>query len=330
MVVLPYSRTLAAQVVARSTRSFTRPATINSLSRVTCACANKDGQTNRGSEWIDLGAFYRRARSYATTATKPASRPKAHTGRAAAKRTTTTKKAASTSATKKPTRRTKKKTVKKPKPKVKKAPSKTALAQKARKAQSDLRAAALLEEPKQLPSTAFSLILVEESHKAGDVRSRAAAASGRYKNLSPEEREQYNHQANENRQKNAVAYKKWVQSHTPLEIKQANNARRTLVRKAKAEGKKKRFTPIHDDRSVKGHRNAYTFFFADRHASGDLKGMSVGESGKLIGKEWKELSATERRAYDSKAEADKNRYDEELKSVYGLDPPKPRTRKASS
>lgn len=34
--------------------------------------------------------------------------------------------------------------------------------------------------------------------------------------------------------------------------------------------------------------------------------------------------------YDDKAEADKNRYNEELRSVYGLEPPKPRTRKSTT
>lgn len=46
---------------------------------------------------------------------------------------------------------------------------------------------------------------------------------------------------------------------------------------------------------MKAPRNAYTFFFADRHLSGDMSGMSVGESGKLLGREWNSLSAAEKK-----------------------------------
>lgn len=99
-----------------------------------------------------------------------------------------------------------------------------------------------------------------------------------------------NHEANVNAQKNAQAYKKWVQSHTPLEIKKANNARKQLTAQAKAAGHKTIYRQIQDDRTVKQPRNAYSYFFSDRHASGDLKGLSVGESGKLIGREWAQLS----------------------------------------
>jgi hypothetical protein len=141
-----------------------------------------------------------------------------------------------------------------------------------------------------------------------------------------------------NKEKNVAAYKRWVQSHTPLEIKQANSARRALARKAKAAGKKTTYPSIKDDRTVKQARNAYSYFFADRHASGDLKGLSIGEAGKLLGREWKELSSSEVQVnihtdllvthptdsvqiYTNKAEADKTRYVEEYKTVYGIDSP---------
>lgn len=181
MAVFPVPRTLASRLLARTSRSFTRPSPVNPLLRVACdPSANKAGNNHRG-DWSDLALFYKHARTYATATKKPVGRPKAHTGRAAAstKKTTPKKKA-----TKKPK---KKKVVKKPK--AKKAPSKTALVKQARKAASDLRAAALLEEPKQLPSTAFSVILVEEAKKTKAFTGTASAASARYKNLSSEERE---------------------------------------------------------------------------------------------------------------------------------------------
>ncbi|KIW12978.1 hypothetical protein PV08_08165 [Exophiala spinifera] len=311
MAVFPVPRTLASRLLARTTRSFTRPSPVNPLLRVVCnSSANKSGDGRRG-DWSDLTLFYKDARTYATATKKPAGKPKAHVGRAAAGKKKATPK-------KKATKKPKKKAVKKPK--AKKAPSKTALAQQARKALSDLRAAALLEEPKQLPSTAFSVILVEEAKKSKAFAGSATAASEKYRNLSSEEREQYNHQANQNKQQNTIAYKNWVQSYTPLQIKQANNARHQLTKKAKAAGKKTKYPTIQDDRAVKAPRNAYTFFFTDRHLSGDMSGMSVGESGKLLGREWKNLSAAEKKPYNDKADADRARYVEECRSVYGVDP----------
>merc|ERR1712000_3933 len=182
-----------------STRTFTRPSAVKPIARVSCHCSGNKEQTNNGGTWLDLAAFSKHARTYATASPKPASRPKAHTGRTPAKRTATTK--TTTSTKKKTAKPSKKKAAKKSKPKTraKKAPSKTSIAQKARKAQLDLRA------------------------------------------------------------------------------------------KAQAAGKKTRFTPIHDDRTVKSRRNAYSFFFAERHSSGDLRGMTVAESGKLLGREWKKM-----------------------------------------
>lgn len=180
MAVFPVPRTLASRLLARTSRSFTRPSPANPLLRVACnSSSNKSGNTHCG-DWSDLALFYKNARNYATATKKPAGRPKAHTGRAAASTKKTTPK-------KKATKKPKKKAVKKPK--AKKAPSKTALVKQARKTASDLRAAALLEEPKQLPSTAFSVILVEEAKKTKAFAGSASAASARYKNLSPAERE---------------------------------------------------------------------------------------------------------------------------------------------
>merc|ERR1712000_38292 len=181
MVVLLSSRPLASRLLARSTRTFTRPSAVKPIARVSCHCSGNKEQTNNGGTWLDLAAFSKHARTYATASPKPASRPKAHTGRTPAKRTATSK---TTTSTKKTTAKpSKKKAAKKPKPKTraKKAPSKTAIAQKARKAQLDLRAKALLDEPKQLPSTAYMLVLVEESKNGGPIKSRSASASHRYK-----------------------------------------------------------------------------------------------------------------------------------------------------
>ena len=192
-VALPLSRSLAAQLLARSARTLTRPSAKPWI-RVECNCSLNDDQSSYHSRDANVSLLFRQARTYATAAKKPASRPKQHTGRTPAKRTTSTTKKAAPAAKKspsKPKKKVPKKVVrKKATPKAKKAPSKTALLAKARKEQADLKAAALLTEPKNLPASSFQLILVEETKKGGgDVKVRATAASNKYKNLSLEERE---------------------------------------------------------------------------------------------------------------------------------------------
>lgn len=50
-----------------------------------------------------------------------------------------------------------------------------------------------------------------------------------------------------------------------------------------------------DERLVKGLRTQYNQFYTERYKSGDYKGMNVGEAGKLIGAEWRALSASEKK-----------------------------------
>jgi hypothetical protein len=87
-----------------------------------------------------------------------------------------------------------------------------------------------------------------------------------------------------------------VQSHTPLQIKEANSARLLMNKRAQAAGKKKKACRlIHDDRAVRQPLNGYGFFFKERNDSGDLSGMSVAERGKLVGQEWKNLSEAQKK-----------------------------------
>jgi hypothetical protein len=104
-----------------------------------------------------------------------------------------------------------------------------------------------------------------------------------------------NHIAQENQAKNEIAYKKWLESHTPAQIRDANNARNQLRAQAKAEGTKKTYQHLKDDRLVKQPLNAYGFFLKDRVASGDMRGMRITEIGQLVGKEWRALPAAEKK-----------------------------------
>ena len=104
-----------------------------------------------------------------------------------------------------------------------------------------------------------------------------------------------NHTANENRAKNDATYKRWLSTFSPLQVKAANTARSQLRRQAKKDGKKKTYPRIQDERLVKQPRNAYSFFLSARVASGDLNNMKVSEVGGLVGREWKSLSASDKK-----------------------------------
>ena len=100
-----------------------------------------------------------------------------------------------------------------------------------------------------------------------------------------------NHIANENKAKNQANYRKWVESYTPIQIRQANNARAALSRSTK-----KQWRPLKDERQVKSYRNAYTFFSTERLGSGDFHGIKIPDAAKLIGREFKALPAHELKA----------------------------------
>ncbi|ETN36242.1 uncharacterized protein HMPREF1541_08519 [Cyphellophora europaea CBS 101466] len=324
-VIVSCSRTLSKQLPFRS-GVLTRLISTNSTSRVARPQTECTTSQQNGGRSHVFTQPYGSLRGYATT-NKPAGRPKAHTGRTPAKRTTKT---TTTTANRKPKAKPKakpKKKAAKPKPKVRKAkkpPSASALKRDAREKRKEVKAKALLDqEPKQLPEQAWQLYVSQRSTKGQQATSAIKSISDGYKNLRPEEREALNHAANENAGKNQAAYKRWVQTFTPVQIKDANTARALLLRSAKADKVKHlaRYRSIKDDRSVKRPRNAYSWFLGDRINTGDYKGMTNGEAFKLIGREWSQLPADQKKSYEAKAIADFNRYSAEHKTVYGIDPP---------
>lgn len=86
-------------------------------------------------------------------------------------------------------------------------------------------------------------------------------------------------------------FKKWLGTHTPDQIRLANNARTQLKRKYKKHG----LAPIPDSRLPKRPIIARSFFLKDRYATGELKGIPFGDAAKLIAREWTALSASERK-----------------------------------
>lgn len=100
----------------------------------------------------------------------------------------------------------------------------------------------------------------------------------------------YNHIANQNKAANEVAHQKWIESHTPLEIAEANLARVRLRSKYQ-----KKFPLLRDERLVPGRKPVYIFFTKERMATGDFKNVSFLDTTKLIAKEWRDLPDAEKK-----------------------------------
>ncbi|KAF2843422.1 hypothetical protein M501DRAFT_994342 [Patellaria atrata CBS 101060] len=79
-------------------------------------------------------------------------------------------------------------------------------------------------------------------------------------------------------------------------------------KKADAGGKKKK-----DPNAPKRGLSAYMFFANEQREKvrEDNPGIKFGEVGKILGEKWKALSEKQRQPYESKAAADKKRYEEE-------------------
>ncbi|RDL41967.1 uncharacterized protein BP5553_01946 [Venustampulla echinocandica] len=246
-------------------------------------------------------------RCYAT-ATKVATK--------APSKTTKSKSAGSTTKAKKPAKKVAKK------PKAVKKPAKKVLTDKQRTAASirDLKAKALTPPPNK-PSTVWQLIF-QESMKSktreGGISDTAREAAAKYKSLSPAELETYNHKANQNKLENEAALKKWVETHTPEEIRIANNARTLLKRKLE---KPNRFTLISDPRMPKRPINPYLLYVRDKMTSGDFKGIKTSEAVTLISNEWRALSPSQKKPYEDRALVDADRYAREFKTAFHRDPP---------
>lgn len=84
--------------------------------------------------------------------------------------------------------------------------------------------------------------------------------------------------------------KQWIESHTPKQIIEANRARRALNRKTS-----KHLSMLHDERLPKRPRSALSFFFEEKWASGDMKGLPAREAMKLIASEYNGLRDNERK-----------------------------------
>lgn len=234
----------------------------------------------------------------------------------------------------------KKKAAPKPKPKPRQAKKVLSPEEKLKANIKRLKAVALLDEPKKRPATTWT-IFVARSLKPGvtDFTASIRALANEFKSISSYDKQvsvlrvacqtqargtrliansalkQLQDEADKNKLANNADFRSWVEKHTPLEIYEANVARAQLRRKLQGRGVAHRFA-IPDPRLPKGLQTAYALFCKARWGEGDLTGKAPDVS-RQIAQDWKNLSDSEKKAYEDLAAADHERYKKEMKSVLG-------------
>ncbi|KAF2472001.1 uncharacterized protein BDR25DRAFT_221485 [Lindgomyces ingoldianus] len=264
-------------------------------------------------------------RSYATArATKPTKTVKKAVKKSAAKKAAPKKKTATKKPKKKAARATKAKPKKKvaatPKRKVKKS---LTPGEKEKATIKELKAKALREPSNGQHMSAWMVFSGEavKGKTGGNLTGSVKDAAARFKNLTPAEKEHYNHLANERAAAQQAEYKRWVLSHTPEQIRIANLARLNLRRRVPTTAGKRKYPPhtskIKDDRQVKRPSSAYLRFATERNTSGDMKSIAKSEVMKLIGNEWNALSASEKQKYEDAYTAEKQAFRRDYEKTYG-------------
>ncbi|EFX02514.1 high mobility group, hmg1/hMg2 protein [Grosmannia clavigera kw1407] len=174
----------------------------------------------------------------------------------------------------------------------------------------ELKKLALLDEPTRLPERSW-VMYVSERIKGqklnGDKHSMVStmpSLSKDYKDLSEIELQRLRDSATKNIETNAVAYKAWVESHSPKEVAEANRARAQLKRLHPG------FPP------AKRECCRHMLFSPSRAGKG--ASSTAGPSliaAKAIAAEWKALPESERQPFEEEAKTDFERYEKEVKSV---------------
>ncbi|KAK2865306.1 hypothetical protein FQN49_003709 [Arthroderma sp. PD_2] len=139
-----------------------------------------------------------------------------------------------------------------------------------------------------------------------------------YKQLSEFQLEELQQTCEKNITTNRHNLEQWVESHTPLEIKNANDARRKLRRILSS--KSRTYNAIKDDRQVKPPRSAYIFYAADKQKTGALDHLSAKERLSEIARTWNNASESEKEKYGELKEEDRTRYINEYREIYGEEP----------
>ncbi|KAL2134765.1 hypothetical protein VTI74DRAFT_10921 [Chaetomium olivicolor] len=185
----------------------------------------------------------------------------------------------------------------------------------------ELRQKALLrEQVGRLPDSAWTVFMtqrVKAELKGGTVPARTvlkdmmSRLTSEYKALPAAEVEKLQAKANENKVANEVALRNWIDSYTPLQIRQANQARLLLKRKYNVNSKHQ----LPDDRFPAKACNPYIMFVKSRTHAPDLEGVHYQTKLSMIAKEWKALSDAERKPFEEMAATDKLRHQKEMDAL---------------
>jgi hypothetical protein len=235
----------------------------------------------------------------ATQTDKPKRESKPRTTSTDAKKTTPKKKpAASKAAADKPTK-PKKKAAKKPVKKVLTPEQKATKKEKKAVQDAKDKLKALKQKALKPPPTgsasAWTVYVTEQFAGFGasplGAASRMAEVAASFKALPAAEVERLNRRANEKKAAQEDAFQAWLSSYPPLQILEANAARKALKRR----GVEKGMAQIPDPRLPKRPAGAMLLFMRERHQSGELRHIELGEATKLLAQEWKALSAEEKK-----------------------------------
>ncbi|KAF3392954.1 hypothetical protein DPV78_009549 [Talaromyces pinophilus] len=181
------------------------------------------------------------------------------------------------------------------------------------------------EEPKLRSPIAWNLFVSEKLKGIADKDGKSSALRDiavQYRELPESQRETLGQEATKLSKENGEKMREWVHSYSPLRIKQANAARK-LLPKYMAKHEKSpiiKLSPIHDDRQVKRPVSAFLWFFKERVATGEYRGLPVTEISERVKAEWLNTSDSEKQLYLTKAEEDRRRYITEYRDTYGEDP----------
>ncbi|KAL3480269.1 hypothetical protein BJX99DRAFT_254859 [Aspergillus californicus] len=177
-----------------------------------------------------------------------------------------------------------------------------------------------LEPPKPRPNSWWVLAV---ERKFSEVRGLELSNIEAFKKamdlakaISDEERKELSEIASANSAANKADFKAWVLSHTPIQILEANKARRTLTR---LNGKQRCLT-LEDDRLLKKPHSSYIYFFKEKVGENDHP-ETVPEIAKRISTEWNGLSESAKEKYNQMAREARERYEQEHMETYGVAPP---------
>lgn len=98
-----------------------------------------------------------------------------------------------------------------------------------------------------------------------------------------------------NKEANESFYKAWVQSHSPLRIKEANSARLRLKLLTKDRKRPIKLSKIKDDRQVPRPLTPFMQFSKERRASGDFKHLAAGDILKQLAREWAAMTPEDKK-----------------------------------